>query len=145
MFTICKLGTVIAKKLSIDAGVFYSQINNPIIYIYTNNSEGYDNYKKTGSNGIETEISLKLRKFFTRLNYSYYSSKEFLTSKPINQVPDYYVFDGNDTLNSILLGAPQHKISGNISYDINKNIIVNLSTIYTSFNMHIVSLNKLMK
>ena len=128
-----QIGTVIAKKLSIDAGVFYSSIKNPIIYIYSNNSEGYDNYKKTGSNGFETEISLKLRKLFVRVSYSYYSSVDFITSKPINEVPDYFVYNNNDTLHSILLGSPQHKMFSSISYDFNKNLMINFSTVYTSF------------
>lgn len=128
-----QIGTVISKFLSIDAGVFYAIIKNPIIYIYTNNSEGYDNYKKTGSNGFETEISLKLKKLLVKINYSYYSSIDFITSKPINEVPDYFVFHNSDTLNNILLGAPKHKLFFNISYDINKNITINFSSNITSF------------
>ena len=73
----------------------------------------YHNGPKTGSQGIEAEYRIKLDKFYSTINYSYYEADN-------NEVPDYIVVENN----KMLLGFPQHKVTFNSTYFINPDFFL---------------------
>lgn len=122
-----QLGYNISKFYSASVCYFYAEIHNPIVYeILDNTQEGYDNGIRTGSQGIEVELTSKYKRFMLQANYSYY------TSKGLNEVDYYKVIYNGKFLDNVMLGAPTHKAVLNFYYDLSKIFSVNYTLAYTS-------------
>lgn len=103
--------------------IFDAQIKDQIVYFYNSveEFEGYLNYDKGGTRGIELEYSLQLYSLKTSVNYSFYRVKE-------NTVPKYEVPENEN----LFLGFAAHKIGFKCSYKVTSKFSVNPGMIYLS-------------
>jgi outer membrane cobalamin receptor len=108
--------------LSINANVFYTMVNNPIIYSSVN---GFDNEYINGDyiSAAGGEIAMGLHKAWGKLsaNYSFYRTVS-------NRVPEFEVANQS----SKFLGFPQHKLAGNASVTLSKQMALSTSLIFQS-------------
>jgi len=116
-------GYKINSNMFLTANLFDISIKKPIIW-YDNGDDdcGYLNSKETGTRGLEIEYRLKYVWGYGTLNYSYY------IPEPGNTVTIYQV-PGHD---NSYLGAPNHKLTLNTSFKLNKIFNINPSAIYYS-------------
>ncbi|MDD5306137.1 MAG: TonB-dependent receptor plug domain-containing protein [Deltaproteobacteria bacterium] len=115
-----ELGYRLTDFLFVVANGFYSMIDGPIVYFYdsTTNDEGYKNYSKTGTAGMEAELRFKLGAHFANLGYAYYN--------PAGQNKiETWAVPGHD---NVLLGFAQHKVALNGGVQIVDNLTFNVST-----------------
>lgn len=122
-----EIGYVINKKYFITANIFDLIINDPIIYFieYDNNGnyvgEGYKNFTKTGTQGLELQFLTKDTWGKFEVNYSFYQVKE-------NTVTDYIV----NTNKKMFIAQPQHKVNLIGSYNITQQLSLNSTLTYIS-------------
>ncbi len=114
-----EFGYQLSPKSMIIANVFDIRISDPIVYFYQASSdlEIYQNFNRSGSQGIETEFKYKDSWGFFNLSYSFQTSKGLLDT-------EFYEIPGND---KTALGVPQHMIKFNTTYNVLGNIFVNTS------------------
>jgi outer membrane receptor for ferrienterochelin and colicin len=113
---------MITKNKSVALDVFDTRIQDVIVY--DANAITYNNFGKTGTQGID--LSYKMNEFWGYLNisYSYYQVID-------NGVPDYAAANTDGSVNSrVLLGFPASKASLSSSYNAWKNISINPSILY---------------
>lgn len=127
-----QIGFNILEIFNIQLSGFYSKITNPIVYLYKQNGEGYDNYSTTGTNGVEGDLFMKYNKVYFKISASYYNSKDIFTGKPLNYVEDYLIVYNADTLKNQLLGSPKVKSVVFVSYDLTKKFNITATGEYYS-------------
>ncbi len=110
-----------SESMSLTANIFHVRIKDPIVYSSSFDNEKYDNFKQTGTIGLELEGKLKARKGLASLTYSYYQAND-------NKV-DSYAVPGDD---NFLLAFPAHKITLNGRYDLTPRTSLNSSWVYMS-------------
>lgn len=80
---------------------FYTRIRNPIVYFLNEDgSEGYQNFPRTATAGVEVDYRLRYKRGYASVSYSFYRAHD-------NQVPVYAVAGHSN----LLLGMPQHKVT----------------------------------
>ncbi|SDL53847.1 Outer membrane receptor for ferrienterochelin and colicins [Catalinimonas alkaloidigena] len=69
-------GLQLSKSMFLTANLFDMNTQDPIFYFYdeATESEGYTNYERTGSRGLEVEYNVKTEWGFIHLNYAFYSA-----------------------------------------------------------------------
>ncbi|HBF87966.1 MAG TPA: hypothetical protein DDX39_04915 [Bacteroidales bacterium] len=119
-----EIGYKLAEKMFVTANLFNIITQDPIIYFYDSEteSEGYYNAEQAGTRGVDLEYKIRDKWGYITTNYSFY------TAKSLNKVETFSV-PGNE---NALLAAPQHKITLNSSFKINKNFSINPSVIFMS-------------
>jgi len=118
-----EIGYQISDNMLLKTNLYDISIDKPIVYIYdaVNQTEGYSNYKSSGTQGIEVEYQLRNRNWgYFNLNYSFY------TAAGKNKVEDYAVV-GNP---NAMLGTPQHKIACNTHFNVYKGFSINPSLVF---------------
>ncbi len=97
-----ELGYELTDYLFLVTNGFFSMIDRPLVYYYDEGAltEGYRNYKKTGTAGVEAELKFKLRGHYADLSYGFYHPAGQ------NEITTYAV-PGHD---DVLLGFAQHKL-----------------------------------
>ncbi len=134
-------GYQIADIAWVTANAFDITIHDPISYYFdpVTGSEGYKNFDKTGSRGIELEARVREKHGFLTLGYSFY------TAAGKNTVPQYAVptsmpseFNEGDLDNktlyrqNVLLGWPQHKITAYGGVELFRDLWVSGSLLFLS-------------
>lgn len=116
-----ELGYDITDNLSVSANGFDIGIQNPIVYFYDEaKGDSYDNFDKTGTRGVELELSYKDKNWgYSNISYSYYRVSQ-------NTV-DIYKVDNRD---DVLLAMPNHKVTFTSNFKINDNFSINPSLIF---------------
>jgi len=117
-----ELGYKLNDNMFITSNLFYIIINDPIVYSWDSETdeEYYENYDKTGTQGIEVQYIAKYSKWSIDLSYSYYSAKN------LNKVIPYSIDSDDD----ILKGSPQNKLSLKGFYNITQKISFAPSFVY---------------
>ena len=95
-------GYQLTDKLFLRANVFDVGITDPIVYFYDEETEaeGYTNYTRTGTRGVEAELRYRRRNAWAQLSYSLYRAHD-------NEVASYAVPDQP----ALLLALPAHKVT----------------------------------
>ncbi|MEK7432703.1 MAG: TonB-dependent receptor plug domain-containing protein [Cyanobacteriota bacterium] len=117
-----ELGYDITPNMEINANLFDTNIQDPIIYFTdkVNAYDAYDNFERTGSRGFELEYKIKDEKIgYANLTYSFNMANE-------NKVDVYAVPSRKD----ILLGFPFHKVTLNTSLNLFDNLSINPSLVF---------------
>jgi outer membrane receptor for ferrienterochelin and colicin len=114
-----ELGYRLTDFLFASVNGFFTMVDSPLVYYYDDaiEDEGYANYDKTGSAGVEAELKFKLRGHFANLSYGFYSPAGQ------NEVTTFAV-PGHD---DVLLGFAQHKLALNGGVELAKNLTFNVS------------------
>ncbi|KER09866.1 MAG: hypothetical protein HY22_08815 [[Candidatus Thermochlorobacteriaceae] bacterium GBChlB] len=122
-----EVGYEITKTMSIALNVFDITIDQPIVYFSSTdddveNPDGYRNFDRTGTRGLEVEYRLKERWGFVNLSYSFYSAagKNLVASYTVPSNPD------------VLLGFATHKIALNSSFKVTEGLTISPSLTYLS-------------
>jgi len=113
----------LTQQMSLTVNLFHIRIRDPIVFFFDPilQRPAYHNASRTGTRGLETEFRLKSGIVYTTLAYSYYQAHG-------NQVSDYVV-TANDL---ILLGFPQHKLTGQTTVQLPWRASANLTATYLS-------------
>lgn len=90
--------------------IFDNHISNPIVYDVVNDKDGYFNFSKLGTRGVESEVLFNFHKFSANATYSYYFKTE-------NDIPKYQA-----NYSSKLVGFAPHKFSFSGKYKIHKQL-----------------------
>jgi outer membrane receptor for ferrienterochelin and colicins len=114
-----ELGYELKRYLFVVANGFFSMVDKPLVYYYdeTTGEEGYHNYKKTGTAGVEAELKFKLRGHYANLGYGFYHPAGQ------NEISTFAV-PGHD---DVLLGYAQHKLTLAGGVEIVKDLTFNVS------------------
>ena len=118
-----EVGYNITKSMSVTANVFHIQIDDAIVFYYDEaiDEEGYFNAGRTGTNGFDLEYKIKQKWGYANLAYSFYFRKGN------DGIADYAVVLNEGTQEDALLGAPQHKVMLNSSFNITEGLSINPS------------------
>lgn len=121
-----EIGYKLNKNMFVTSNLFYILINDPIVYTVDidNDTENYENYKRTGTQGIEIQYLAKYSKWWLDFSYAFYSAKN------LNLVNPYAVEIDGEINENILQGSPQHKFTLKGAYSFNENISVAPSMVY---------------
>lgn len=113
-----ELGYQLSKKMILTANLFDITTKDPIIYYgISETQQGYVNFAKTGTQGVEIEYRIKDTWGYIITNYSFYSAKN--KERPIAYaVPDHREY---------MLGFSPHRINLNSSFNITKKLSLNPS------------------
>ncbi|MCK6543119.1 TonB-dependent receptor [bacterium] len=123
-----ELGWQVSKDMNLTANVYDITTHKPIVYRADYDSindvvvEGYQNFGKTGSRGIEIENKYRLGKNNFIVNYSFY------TTANKNSINDYEV----PGKSNYYLAMAKHKIAGIITWFPTASLSVSPSFIYQS-------------
>lgn len=117
-------GAQLVDSLYLTVNAFDIEINDPIVYFYDadTDEEGYANFGRTGTRGVETE--LRWANPFTDLSASW----SFATPAGLNEVASYAV-PGDP---SRLLGMPAHKVVARASFHLSEMVSFTPSVIFRS-------------
>jgi outer membrane receptor for ferrienterochelin and colicin len=103
---------------------------NPIIYLITEDGdEGYTNYDKGGTRGLEMEYRLKEKWGYITLNYAYYTAAGKAKVEPYIPFDHFTMANGEPAIasRSSLLAFANHKVNLNSSFNLTKNLSINPS------------------
>jgi outer membrane receptor for ferrienterochelin and colicin len=116
-------GVQIAEGVYGSVNVFDQTIRDPIIYSAdpATGTQIYQNFRRTGSRGVEAELRMRHRRGSLTLGYSYY------TAGPKNQVDLYATPDP-----ARLLAFPTHKLSARASINLDEHVSVDPSATWIS-------------
>jgi outer membrane cobalamin receptor len=116
-------GVQIAEGIFASINAFDLTIRDPIIYSTdpTTSEQVYQNYRRTGSRGLEAELRMRDRRGSLTLGYSYY------TAGPKNEVDLYSTPDP-----SRVLAFPSHKISARASVNLGEHFTFDPSATWIS-------------
>jgi outer membrane receptor for ferrienterochelin and colicin len=116
-------GVQIAEGVFASVNAFDLTIRDPIIYSTdpVTNAQIYENFRRTGSRGVEAELRMRDRRGSLVLNYSYY------TAGPKNQVDLYATPDP-----ARVLAFPTHKISARASLNLGEHFSFDPSATWIS-------------
>lgn len=122
-----ELGYQFTPEMLLTANAFRVKTRDVIVYFSEQISvdeyfDGYQNFERSGTSGVELLYSIRQKKWYSSLSYSYYAASKK------NTVEAYRV-DGQDRVS---LGFPSHKITLNGSVSLSKNITFNPSMTYAS-------------
>lgn len=119
-----ELGYQITRKSIFTVNFFDITTRHPIVYFFDSNSQtdAYLNENSTGTTGLEAEYRIKEKWGYVTFNYSYY------TSAGKDRIQAYRVPDDS----SALLGFANHKLNITGSFNITKDLSVNLTGTYYS-------------
>lgn len=113
-----ELGYKLGRKSIITLNVFDITTKNPIVYFTdSTNTDYYMNQGGAGTQGIEAEYKLRLKKFNFGLNYSFY------TAKNKDKIEDYTVEDDDKAL----MGFANHRLNLNALWSPIEKLSVNLT------------------
>jgi outer membrane receptor protein involved in Fe transport len=117
-----ELGYQFTPEMLLAVNSFYITTQNIIIYGASDggNEEWYENYEKSGSQGIEVVYSIKKQRWYSQLTYSYSRAIADFTV-PIYEVPQ---------TSKQYVGLPLHKITFNTNFNIHPTLSVNPTLIY---------------
>lgn len=109
-----ELGWTLDERFSASINGFYTGIQDPIIYSFDEMlmTEFYANRASTQTAGAELELRSRLGKVKSSLSYAFYAALG-------ERVPEYEV-PGQ----SVLLGAPQHKLAARVSAEVLPKVFV---------------------
>ena len=114
-------GYQLSEKSSISINCYDITIDKPIVFFYEEGAEGYRNYDKTGTRGVEMHYKYTTGRGYIFTNYSYYQAHN-------NSVQSYEVAVDD----KLLLAMPAHKITLNSSYKLMSSLRINPSATYLS-------------
>ncbi len=127
-------GFRLTSNIFLTANIFDITIKDPIVYIYfpgteeqdySDESEAYENFSRTGTRGLEVECKTVYNRFFANINYSFY------TAAGKNKVLVYDAINENLSVNrNALQGFPQHKFSFHGGYNILDNLIISVNAVW---------------
>jgi outer membrane receptor for ferrienterochelin and colicin len=117
-----ELGYKLGRRSIITVNFFDITTTNPIVYLTdSTNADLYTNYGGSGTQGVEAEYKLRLKKFNFSLNYAFY------TANNKEKVADYEVAD--DPI--ALVGFANHRFNISAVWNPAEELSVNLtSSIY---------------
>ncbi len=117
-----ELGYQITHKSIFTVNFFDITTKHPIVYFFDANAQtdAYQNEKSTGTKGIEAEYKIRGKWGFVGINYSFY------TTQGKDRISAYRVT--NDS--SSLLGFANHKLNISSSFNITKDLSLNLTGTY---------------
>lgn len=109
-----ELGWTLDERFSASINGFYTGIQDPIIYSFDEMlmTEFYANRASTQTAGAEIELRSRIGKVKSSLSYAFYAALG-------ERVPEYEV-PGQ----SVLLGAPQHKVAARVSAEVLPKVFV---------------------
>lgn len=117
-----EFGYQFTPEMLFSVNAFLLNTQNVIIYQFIdNNNEGYQNFSKSGSSGIELVYSLRKKNWNMNLNYS------FAQANSNSTVLNYVV----PQTNTQFAGMPTGKAVAVVNYSITKNISWNATMIYS--------------
>lgn len=118
------------EEVSISANAFDISIFDPIIYSYDEetDTEGYDNFDRTGTRGLEAELRFARRGMFVNASYSLAVAND-------NRVTLYRVA-GNDNQ---MLAMPIHKVALNAGFNVWGPLQLNPSGYFVSERLGFLS------
>ncbi|MBS1507204.1 MAG: TonB-dependent receptor plug domain-containing protein [Bacteroidetes bacterium] len=118
-----ELGYQFTPEMLFSVNAFAINTNNVIIFEFiTNDQQGYQNFSKSGSSGIEAVYSIRKKKWNAQINYSF--AKANSSSTVLNyKVPQ---------TTAQFAGMPSHKVVGNLTYLISSRWSVNTTWVYAS-------------
>jgi len=116
-------GMQIAEGMFASVNVFDLTIHDPIIYSAdpATGVQSYQNFRRTGSRGVEAELRMRDRRGSLTLAYSYY------TAGPKNQVDLYATPDP-----ARVLAFPAHKLSARASVNVVEHLSLDPSATWIS-------------
>jgi len=116
-------GMQIAEGMFASVNVFDLTIHDPIIYSAdpATGVQSYQNFRRTGSRGVEAELRMRDRRGSLTLAYSYY------TAGPKNQVDLYATPDP-----ARVLAFPSHKLSARASVNVVEHLSLDPSATWIS-------------
>jgi outer membrane cobalamin receptor len=122
-----ELGYQFTPEMHFSVNAFWLNTNNIIVYEYSTDangdySEGYQNYTRSGSHGIELVYSIRKKKWNANVNYS------FAHANGNSTVDTYKV----PQTNAQFAGMPLSKLVAVANYLITKNLTWNITGIYSS-------------
>ncbi len=112
-------GYQLNEQMIITGNVFDTKIHNPIVYFVNSDTdqEGYVNFPRTGTRGLELEYRVRSSWGYLTTSYSYYRAND-------NRVPDYNTSAGN-----YLLGFSPRKLAMAASFKVG-DVRVNPSVVW---------------
>jgi outer membrane cobalamin receptor len=116
-----ELGYQFTPEMLLAVNAFKLQTKNVIVYAVTvENLEGeYQNFTRSGSQGIELVYSVRKKSWYTNLTYSFSQAGK-------NTVESYAV----PQTSRQFLGMPAHKVTLNTNFNITKSLSLNPTFIY---------------
>ncbi|MGC4022121.1 MAG: TonB-dependent receptor plug domain-containing protein [Cyclobacteriaceae bacterium] len=116
-----ELGYQFTPEMLFSVNAFWLNTNNIIIYQYqSDGTEGYQNYKRSGSHGLEFVYSFRRKNWNMNVNYS-------LALANTNSTVDTYKVPQT---NNQFAGMSMHKAVGTFNYLLTKNLSLNVTMIY---------------
>lgn len=121
-----ELGYKLNDNMFLTTNLFYIVIKDPIVYTLDveDDIENYENFNKTGTQGIEVQYLAKYSKWYLDFSYSYYSAKN------LNDIVPYSVEIDGEIDDNMLKGSPQHKFTLKGAYNFTENISIAPSFVY---------------
>lgn len=118
-----ELGYQLTDSVFVSANAFDVGIQNPIVYFYdeVTEAEGYTNFTRTGTRGVEAQLRFKRPGMYATLGYSFYVANQ-------NEVESYQVEDDDQ----LLLGAPAHKVTLLSGFNVWRDLHVNPSVMFAT-------------
>ncbi len=115
-----EVGYQVFDGLQLTANAFVTNIDDPIIYVFDEDSgeETYFNGDSALTAGTELQADLRMRKVRGQISYSYYAALG-------DPIADYEVPGRN-----VRLGAPQHKLAARASVEVLPQIYVTPTLVY---------------
>jgi outer membrane cobalamin receptor len=118
-----ELGYQFTPEMLFSVNAFVINTNNVIIFEFvTNDQQGYRNFSKSGSSGIEAVYSIRKKKWNAQVNYSYAKANSSST------VANYKV----PQTSAQFAGMPSHKVVGSLTYLLISRLSLNTTWIYSS-------------
>ena len=122
-----ELGYQFTPEMLFSVNAFWLNTNNVIVYKYTTDangdySEGYQNYKRSGSHGVELVYSIRKKNWNANVNYSFAHANGNSTVDTIYKVPQ---------TKAQFAGMPLSKLVVTANYLITKNLSCNVTGIYS--------------
>jgi outer membrane cobalamin receptor len=117
-----ELGYQFTPEMLFSVNAFVLSTNNVIVYQYLAGSqEGYQNFSKSGSSGVELVYSLRKKKWNANVNYS------FAQAASNSTVDNYKV----PQTNAQFVGMASQKAVGIINYSLSHKFSINATVIYS--------------
>jgi outer membrane receptor for ferrienterochelin and colicins len=117
-----EVGYQLLDGLQLTANGFYTRIDDPIIYVYDEVTEGetYFNGQRAETAGAELQVDLRMPRVRGQASYNYYATLGTV-------VEDYAVPDKR-----VRLGAPQHKLTARVQVEVFPRIFVTPTLVFQS-------------
>jgi outer membrane cobalamin receptor len=142
-----EFGYNVAEGMQVVANLFYSRVDNSILYMVVGGEEVYSNGDVSGTQGFEIEYKLRKKWGFVNLSYSYYNNSGLDEIDYYNVIEkgllgyDSALVDGAMEYTPILsskniaegqvISSSPHKVALNASYNVFKGLAVNPSFVFS--------------